>query len=52
MKKYKFLIALFFIIFFSLQSLKADEAQISALNHPRVFGWYSFISKFSDAKKA
>ena len=36
----------------ALESLKADEAQISALNHPRVFGWYSFISKFSDAKKA
>ena len=28
MKKYKFLIALCFIIFFSLQSLKADEAKM------------------------
>ena len=36
----------------ALEELKGDEAQISALNHPRVFGWYCFVSKFSDAKKA
>jgi len=32
--------------------LKADEAQISPKNHPRVFGWYCFISRHSDARKA
>ena len=36
----------------AFESIKADEAQISPLNHPRTFGWYSFFSKFSDAKKA
>ena len=36
----------------AFESLKADEAQITPLNHPRVFGWWCFISKFTDARKA
>jgi len=30
----------------AFESLKADEAKISPLNHPRIFGWYCFIMKF------
>jgi len=36
----------------ALDSLKADEANISPLNHPRVFGWYAMVTKFSDAARA
>jgi len=36
----------------AFESLKADEAKISPLNHPRIFGWYCFIMKFQDGVKA
>ena len=38
--------------FEAFDSLKADEASISPLNHPRVFGWYALLWKVADARRA